>query len=108
MPHSLKEQAKPLDAASAFDVLAEYPRGDGLSLKELMDSSKNGGLTYNDFLMLPGHINFEVGLTRRAFYRRAFLLVYSGRRSSRRAVDFPFTDTLLGQQGLSGVAVCRV
>lgn len=23
-----------------------------------MDSRKNGGLTYNDFLVLPGHINF--------------------------------------------------
>jgi len=25
-----------------------------------MDSQKNGGLTYNDILMLPGHINFNV------------------------------------------------
>jgi IMP dehydrogenase len=71
MPHSLKETTKPLEAASALDVLAEYPRGDGLSLKELMDSSKNGGLTYNDFLMLPGHINFEVS-ARRGLSRSCF------------------------------------
>lgn len=25
-----------------------------------MDSEKSGGLTYNDILMLPGHINFNV------------------------------------------------
>lgn len=24
-----------------------------------MDSQKNGGLTYNDILMLPGHIDFS-------------------------------------------------
>ncbi|WWD06248.1 inosine-5'-monophosphate dehydrogenase [Kwoniella europaea PYCC6329] len=47
-----------LKAADALSYLDEYPRGDGLSLNELMDSRKNGGLTYNDFLMLPGHINF--------------------------------------------------
>lgn len=42
--------------------LDEYQRGDGLSLSELMDSRKNGGLTYNDFLMLPGHIDFPVSM----------------------------------------------
>ncbi|KAI3638421.1 hypothetical protein MIR68_003550 [Amoeboaphelidium protococcarum] len=31
---------------------------DGLSAKELFDSTKFGGLTYNDFLMLPGYIDF--------------------------------------------------
>lgn len=51
-----------LDASKALEHLAEYPRGDGLSLAELMDSRKNGGLTYNDFLMLPGHIDFPVSL----------------------------------------------
>lgn len=47
-----------LNPADALRYLEEYPRGDGLSLQELMDSRKNGGLTYNDFLILPGHINF--------------------------------------------------
>lgn len=49
-----------LSRENALTYLNEYPRGDGLSLAELMDSRKNGGLTYNDFLMLPGHINFPV------------------------------------------------
>lgn len=40
--------------------MEKYGRGDGLSLSELMDSRVNGGLTYNDFLMLPGHIDFPV------------------------------------------------
>lgn len=54
--------AEPLNAADAVAYLNEYKRGDGLSLSELMDSRKNGGLTYNDFLMLPGHINFAVSI----------------------------------------------
>ena len=41
-----------LDPKSAKDVLNEYKRLDGLSLKELMDSSKHGGLTYNDLIVL--------------------------------------------------------
>ncbi len=41
---------------------------DGLSAKELFNSAQHGGLTYNDFLMLPGHIDFassEVSLETR-------------------------------------------
>ncbi|CAI2171791.1 16263_t:CDS:2 [Funneliformis geosporum] len=41
---------------------------DGLSAEEMMDSRKNGGLTYNDFLILPGYIDFpasEVSLESR-------------------------------------------
>lgn len=52
--------AAPLDPSEALKLLEQYTRGDGLSLTELMDSRKNGGLTYNDFLMLPGHIDFPV------------------------------------------------
>ncbi|KAK8844671.1 inosine-5'-monophosphate dehydrogenase [Kwoniella newhampshirensis] len=51
-----------LNAADALSFLEEYPRGDGLSVQELMDSRQNGGLTYNDFLMLPGHINFPASI----------------------------------------------
>ena len=29
---------------------------DGLDAKTLLDSQRNGGLTYNDFLILPGYI----------------------------------------------------
>jgi IMP dehydrogenase len=45
-----------------MSLLKEYTRGDGLSLSELMDSRRNGGLTYNDFLMLPGHISFPASI----------------------------------------------
>lgn len=47
-----------LDPSCAFDELKKYPTSDGLSVKELMDSTLHGGLTYNDFLMLPGKIDF--------------------------------------------------
>ena len=29
-------------------------------MQELMDGTKNGGLTYNDILVLPGRIHFPV------------------------------------------------
>ena len=47
-----------LDPKTALDVLKSYERSDGLSASELMDSQLHGGLTYNDFLMLPGKIDF--------------------------------------------------
>ncbi|VEU24361.1 DEKNAAC105501 [Brettanomyces naardenensis] len=47
-----------LDCSKAVSYLSEYPAKDGLSAKELMDSKVNGGLTYNDFLILPGKIDF--------------------------------------------------
>lgn len=47
-----------LSCANAMDALKEYSRKDGLSASELMDSRVHGGLTYNDFLMLPGRIDF--------------------------------------------------
>ncbi|KAF7967861.1 hypothetical protein HWV62_31419 [Athelia sp. TMB] len=47
-----------LDPSTALKVLSTYPRSDGLSAKDLMDSTVHGGLTYNDFLMLPGKIDF--------------------------------------------------
>ncbi|KAK7441717.1 inosine-5'-monophosphate dehydrogenase [Stygiomarasmius scandens] len=47
-----------LDPSSALDYLKSYSRSDGLSVKELMDSTVHGGLTYNDFLLLPGKIDF--------------------------------------------------
>lgn len=43
------------DFSSALKVLKEEPR-DGIDAHTLIDSAKNGGLTYNDFLMLPGYI----------------------------------------------------
>ncbi|KAJ7356846.1 IMP dehydrogenase/GMP reductase [Mycena albidolilacea] len=47
-----------LNPADALKTLAEYPRKDGLSVTDLMDSRVHGGLTYNDFLLLPGRIDF--------------------------------------------------
>ena len=47
-----------LDHKSALDVLKEYKTLDGLDLHELMDTTKHGGLTYNDFLLMPGYIGF--------------------------------------------------
>lgn len=50
--------SKILDHKSALEVLKEYKTLDGLDLHELMDTVKHGGLTYNDFLVLPGYIGF--------------------------------------------------
>jgi len=49
---------KVLDFKMAEEVLQEYQSRDGLNVQELMDSKTQGGLTYNDFLMLPGYIGF--------------------------------------------------
>ena len=48
-----------LDPKSAIDHLKTYSHSDGLSISDLMDSRINGGLTYNDFLLLPGKIDFS-------------------------------------------------
>ncbi|RYN91515.1 Inosine-5'-monophosphate dehydrogenase [Alternaria tenuissima] len=48
-----------LDYTKALEILKnDYPEHDGIDIKTLIDSKKNGGLTYNDFLMLPGYIGF--------------------------------------------------
>ena len=47
-----------LDPANAVEILKSYERSDGLSVADLMDSRVHGGLTYNDFLLLPGKIDF--------------------------------------------------
>ena len=55
------------DPSKALEVLkATYKTKDGISVHDLMDETKTGGLTYNDFLMLPGYIGFpasDVDLT---------------------------------------------
>jgi IMP dehydrogenase len=49
--------ANALDYSKALEVLQnEYQERDGIDVKTLIDSKRNGGLTYNDFLMLPGYI----------------------------------------------------
>lgn len=53
----LVPEQKVLDYGKAIDVLHdEYQDRDGLDAKTLLDSRVNGGLTYNDFLVLPGYI----------------------------------------------------
>ncbi|PCH41776.1 IMP dehydrogenase [Wolfiporia cocos MD-104 SS10] len=47
-----------LNPADAIEHLKTYERSDGLAVDELMNSKIHGGLTYNDFLMLPGKIDF--------------------------------------------------
>jgi IMP dehydrogenase len=47
-----------LDYRTAEDLLKEYDSRDGLGIQELLDSKAHGGLTYNDFLLLPGYIGF--------------------------------------------------
>ncbi|CAB4401227.1 inosine-5'-monophosphate dehydrogenase [Rhizophagus irregularis] len=57
-----------LDPKQAKNYLKEYSSPDGLSAEEIMNSIVNGGLTYNDFLILPGYIDFpasEVSLESR-------------------------------------------
>ncbi|KAK2744630.1 inosine-5'-monophosphate dehydrogenase [Myotisia sp. PD_48] len=51
--------SKFLDHTKALEVLeSDYTSGDGLDVKDLLDSDKRGALTYNDFLVLPGYIGF--------------------------------------------------
>ncbi|KAL7620713.1 inosine-5'-monophosphate dehydrogenase [Parahypoxylon ruwenzoriense] len=47
-----------LDYRSAVEALNEYPSRDGLGIEDLVDTKQRGGLTYNDFLVLPGYIGF--------------------------------------------------
>ncbi|KAG5728230.1 putative inosine-5'-monophosphate dehydrogenase [Termitomyces sp. T112] len=69
-----------LDPSTALDVLKSYPRKDGLSAADLMDSRVHGGLTYNDFLLLPGKIDFpasdvvtETRITRNVSLKTPFM-----------------------------------
>jgi IMP dehydrogenase len=50
--------ANVLDHKTAVKVLEQYDERDGLDIQSLLDSKKHGGLTYNDFLILPGYIGF--------------------------------------------------
>src|SRR5271170_5100631 len=52
----------PLDCKRAMEFLREKFSPDGLSAAELMDSKVHGGLTYNDFLILPGFIDFPASV----------------------------------------------
>ena len=47
-----------LHPADALEHLATYNEPDGLAVEDLMNGRLHGGLTYNDFLLLPGRIDF--------------------------------------------------
>ena len=50
---------KVMDHTKAVEFLKEEcSHSDGLDAKTLLDSRIHGGLTYNDFLVLPGYIGF--------------------------------------------------
>ncbi|KAL6241526.1 inosine-5'-monophosphate dehydrogenase [Rhinocladiella similis] len=54
----LNRDVETLDWRKALQVLEEYESRDGLDVHALLDSKKNGALTYNDFLIQPGFIGF--------------------------------------------------
>lgn len=69
-----------LDCSSATSHLKTYSKKDGLDVQTLIDSANFGGLTYNDFLILPGLINFassavslETKLTKKISMKSPFL-----------------------------------
>ena len=53
-----KEDEAVEDASQALALLKTYETRDGISIQKLMDNTQIGGLTYNDFLLLPGYIGF--------------------------------------------------
>ncbi|EGF79240.1 hypothetical protein BATDEDRAFT_12346 [Batrachochytrium dendrobatidis JAM81] len=65
---------------SKTEIDINQPTIDGLSAKELFDVRISGGLTYNDFLILPGYIDFpasavslETRITRRFTLKTPFM-----------------------------------
>ncbi|KAK3073455.1 inosine-5'-monophosphate dehydrogenase, partial [Teratosphaeriaceae sp. CCFEE 6253] len=56
------EEVEYSDHSKALEILKGYQAKDGISVHDLMDETKMGGLTYNDFLLLPGHISFPASV----------------------------------------------
>lgn len=53
----INRNVEKLDYRKALEILeSEYETKDGLDIQTLLNSTKNGALTYNDFLVLPGYI----------------------------------------------------
>ena len=109
-----------LDPKSALEHLKTYSRSDGLSVAELMDSRVHGGLTYNDFLLLPGKIDFpasdvvsESRITRNVVLKTPFMsspmdTVTEGEMAIALAVSLSsplFLHSLIAHQLLGGIGV---
>lgn len=69
-----------LDATKATSYLKDYKSKDGLDIRSLIDSANFGGLTYNDFLILPrlidfpaSNVNLETKLTKKITLKSPFL-----------------------------------
>ncbi|KAF8472056.1 IMP dehydrogenase/GMP reductase [Kalaharituber pfeilii] len=70
-----------LDYRTAVEVLKSEYKPDGLDVHQLLDSeTSNNGLTYNDFLILPGYIGFpasdvtmETKITKRISIKLPFI-----------------------------------
>ncbi|KAJ3065942.1 Inosine-5'-monophosphate dehydrogenase 1 [Podochytrium sp. JEL0797] len=73
-------QETPAQRDARCRALLAQPAVDGLAAAELFDEKISGGLTYNDFLILPGFINFGANavslsshITKRTKIRTPFL-----------------------------------
>ncbi|WFC96102.1 IMP dehydrogenase [Malassezia brasiliensis] len=93
-----------LPPSAAAKELSNYTYGDGLSVTELIDSRTHGGLTYNDFLVLPGYIDFPASkvdlrtrVTRNVVLNTPFL---SSPMDTVTEVDMAITIALMGGMGV--------
>ncbi|KAJ3316406.1 inosine-5'-monophosphate dehydrogenase [Blyttiomyces sp. JEL0837] len=76
----LQANETPADRDNRLKQLLKVSAPDGLTAEELMQSQVAGGLTYNDFLILPGYIDFgaeivklETKITKRISIKTPFL-----------------------------------
>ncbi|KAJ2913099.1 hypothetical protein MD484_g7315, partial [Candolleomyces efflorescens] len=93
-----------LDPKSALEHLKSYNEPDGLSVEDLMNNRVHGGLTYNDFLLLPGRIDFpasdvltESKITRNVVLKTPFM---SSPMDTVTETDMAISMALLGGIGV--------